>query len=115
MENLILSRPSVLLSSSYLLSGLFLALLSFLYSQLPLLRENKDYAKHVIELAIATQDEELSRLVEKLRQVFDLSMDQDESLTDTTQHVQDDLIVVEPTQEDIHRAQVAHRYIGALR
>jgi len=42
-------------------------------------------------------------------------MDQDESLTDTTQHVQDDLIVVEPTQEDIHRAQVAHRYIGALR
>ena len=79
------------------------------------LSENKDYAKHVIELAIGTQDEELSRLVEKLRQVFDLSMDQDESLTDTTQHVQDDWIVVEPTQEDIHRAQVAHRYIGALR
>ncbi|ATO20878.1 hypothetical protein BS636_14920 [Acinetobacter sp. LoGeW2-3] len=79
------------------------------------LSENKEYAKHVIELAEATQDHELLRLVEKLRQVFNLFADQDESLTEINRQGQEDLIRVEPTEEDIYRAQVSHHYIGSLR
>ena len=79
------------------------------------LSENKEYAKHVIELAEATQDDELLRLVEKLRQVFNLLTDQDESLAEITQQGETDTIRVEPTEEDIYHAQVSHHYIGSLR
>lgn len=36
------------------------------------LAENLDYARHVIELVEQTQDPELQRLIERLKQVWDL-------------------------------------------
>lgn len=76
------------------------------------LSDNSDYAKHIMEIATATNDPELLKLIEKFKQVSDLD------LSDATQNESDEdapLALVEPSEDDIYRAQVSHHYIGALR
>lgn len=78
--------------------------------------ENSDYAEHVIALAEATRDPELLRLVEKFKDVFEFSSDSNISQkAGLQQKNNDELMKVEPTEDDIYRAQVSHHYIGALR
>ncbi|QQN38339.1 hypothetical protein [Acinetobacter sp. CS-2] len=78
------------------------------------LTENVEYAEHVMAMAKQTRDPELLRLVERLTKVLGLKTDEEpENEIQFTQH--EELISVEPTQEDIERAQGANRYIGALR
>ncbi|WP_347453854.1 hypothetical protein [Acinetobacter thermotolerans] len=80
------------------------------------LSENSDYAEHVIVLAEATRDPELLRLVEKFKDVFEFSSDSNISQKAGLQlKNNDELMKVEPTEDDIYRAQVSHHYIGALR
>lgn len=78
------------------------------------LSENIEYAKNIIEIATATEDPELLKLIErfKLASNFDLSEPQELSLVDSENAT---LALVEPNDEDIYRAQVSHHYIGALR
>lgn len=80
------------------------------------LAENTDYARHVIQLAEQTQDLELSRLIGRLNMVLDLPLTSPPSQAEYSQPVaQEELLSVEPDEDDIYRAQVSHRYIGALR
>ncbi|MGE8538360.1 MAG: hypothetical protein ACN6NI_03665 [Acinetobacter sp.] len=80
------------------------------------LAENPDYAQHVIELVAQTQDPELQRLIGRLKVVLDLPLiQQQQSETSANLAQPEELISVEPDQDDIYRAQVSHHYIGALR
>lgn len=76
------------------------------------LAENIHYAKHVIGLAEQTEDPELLHLVSRLKTTLDLSSF---SELQAEEQVEKELISVEPSEEDIYRAQVSHHYIGALR
>ena len=86
--------------------------------------ENSDYARAVLQLALATHDEELCRYALRLNNILANLMDADAEITSPQTEVQqldaeenmaniDDL--TEPTPEEIYRAQVSHHYIGALR
>ena len=83
--------------------------------------ENSDYARAVLQLALATHDEELCRYALRLNSILANLMDADAEITTSQTEVQqsdaveniDDL--TEPTAEEIYRAQVSHHYIGALR
>lgn len=83
--------------------------------------ENSDYARAVLQLALATHDEELCRYALRLNIILANLMDADAEITTSQTEVQqsdaveniDDL--TEPTAEEIYRAQVSHHYIGALR
>ncbi len=84
--------------------------------------ENKDYARYVANLALNTDDPELSRLVARLYTELELSEISDVVAVETKLAIpklnEDDeqyLYASEPTAEDIYKAQVSHRYIGALR
>ena len=79
------------------------------------LAENKQYALYVITLAEATQDPELLKLSQRLSK--HLGLEQNLSLENTQIELvpKDELLAVEPTQEDIERAQGRNRYIGSLR
>lgn len=80
------------------------------------LAEDIDYAQHVVELAQQTQDPELLRLIERLKTVLNLPSLLDEPDVESPMEEKNvDLIMVEPTEDDIYRAQVSHHYIGALR
>ena len=80
------------------------------------LAENLDYARHVIQLAEQTQDPELSHLIQRLRMVLEISeTGQGSEVESANLSQQNELISVEPDEDDIYRAQVSHRYIGALR
>ncbi len=80
------------------------------------LAENLDYARHVIQLAEQTQDPDLSHLVKRLKSVLNIAETGEDSQAESVNPIhQDGLILVEPDEEDIYRAQVSHRYIGALR
>src|SRR5690554_4684211 len=88
--------------------------------------ENTDYARYVVQLALATQDAELHHHISRLEAILvklapqydlgndiqnDLSIDKkedNEELTDSLEETH------EPTEEEIYQAQVAHHYIGAL-
>ena len=79
------------------------------------LAENKAYARHVVDLAVATGDAELVRQAERLRNFMDLdAMIEPEVVTEKAlepvQYREDEV-----TEEEIYRAQVHHHYIGALR
>lgn len=78
--------------------------------------ENIDYARYVIGLALATHDVELHRLAQKLEHLLPI---QTAKKVENIMLIQDQNIALmpssEPTQEDISRHQVAHRYIGSLR
>ncbi len=89
--------------------------------------ENSDYARAVLQLALATHDEELCRYALRLNSILANLMDADAEITspqteaqqlDAVENIEnieniDDL--TEPTAEEIYRAQVSHHYIGALR
>ena len=83
--------------------------------------ENSDYARAVLQLALATHDEELCRYALRLNSILANLMDADAEITTSQTEVQqsdaveniDDL--TEPTAEEIYQAQVSHHYIGALR
>ena len=79
------------------------------------LAENKQYALYVITLAEATQDPELLKLSQRLSN--HLGLEQNLSLENTQIELvpKEELLAVEPTQEDIERAQGRNRYIGSLR
>lgn len=86
--------------------------------------ENSDYARAVLQLALATHDEELCRYALRLNSILANLMDADAEITPPQTAAQqlvavenmeniDDL--TEPTAEEIYQAQVSHHYIGALR
>lgn len=79
------------------------------------LAENLDYARHVIQLVEQTQDPDLNHLIHRLKIVLDISETGQKPSTESVTLQQDDLISVEPDEQDIYRAQVSHHYIGALR
>ena len=74
--------------------------------------QNRDYAQHVIHLALESGDAELKRHVERLRPLF-------EQMPESTAQEAPIVMTVanekEVTPEEIYRAQVHHHYIGALR
>lgn len=72
--------------------------------------ESMDYAKHIIEIASETGDLELLRLVDKYKNVSPFKEFELESIL-----IEEPLGLVEPTEDDVYRAQVSHHYIGALR
>ncbi len=82
------------------------------------LTENQDYARYVLVLAALADDAELNRLSARLIALLDLGL-----TADAPQAVQSEaspepdtaLHRIEPTAEDIYKAQVPHHYIGALR
>lgn len=83
------------------------------------LSENNDYASHIVTLAMATADEELHKLANKLKAL--LPQPEVEVLSPepilATETVSDESEVFKavPTEEDIYREQVSHHYIGSLR
>ena len=83
--------------------------------------ENSDYARAVLQLALATHDEELCRYALRLNSILSNLMDADAEITTSqTESQQLDAVenmddLTEPTAEEIYRAQVSHHYIGALR
>ncbi len=77
------------------------------------LAENPSYARHVIQLALATQDEELARYVDRLTAVMQLSSDH--AFSEQTAAAPSTAYDTEPSPEEIYQAQVSHHYIGALR
>ena len=82
------------------------------------LTENNDYARYVIELALATNDSELQRLALKLDHLLpsqSLEMNKEIIKTQSTPQHLNSVQSSEPTQEDIYQHQVSHRYIGSLR
>nr|WP_101494819.1 hypothetical protein [Acinetobacter sp. NCu2D-2] len=76
--------------------------------------ENMEYAKRIADLAVETQDEELLKLIEKLKIISGFD-ELDESKHGLEYDNEQDLERIEPTDDDIYRAQVSHHYIGALR
>jgi hypothetical protein len=83
------------------------------------LSENKDYAKHVIDLALDSDDAELIKHATNLKNILGIFDVEEESLEQEPESymakVDELLPSVEPTDEDIYSAQVSHHYIGSLR
>lgn len=86
--------------------------------------ENSDYARAVLQLALATHDEELCRYALRLNSILANLMDVDAEITspqteaqqlDAVENIENIDDLTEPTAEEIYRAQVSHHYIGALR
>ncbi|MCH7315977.1 hypothetical protein [Acinetobacter sp. ANC 3882] len=82
---------------------------------------NQDYAKHVLEVALATQDQELERFVARLSPLIDLYAEPSVVVTEVKAEAKKvkaevlETYSVEVTEEEIYQAQVHHHYIGALR
>ncbi len=82
---------------------------------------NKDYAKHIVDIALSTEDEELEKQVTRLRPLIDLYLEPavviEESKVETKKQkeVQQETYSMDVTAEEIYQAQVHHHYIGALR
>lgn len=87
--------------------------------------ENAHYAKHIMNLALATQDAELQRLVLKLQPFFETPSEavvEDKPKPVVAKVVEAAVVPVllieeayAPTAEEIYQAQVSHHYIGTLR
>ena len=86
--------------------------------------ENSDYARAVLQLALATHDDELCRYAVRLNSILANLMDADAEITspqteaqqlDAVENIENIDDLTEPTAEEIYRAQVSHHYIGALR
>ncbi|MCH7307259.1 hypothetical protein MMO38_03755 [Acinetobacter sp. NIPH 1852] len=83
---------------------------------------NKAYAKHIVDIALATQDAELERYVARLSPLIDLYpepkavvvAEQKDNLENERVEALD-IYSSEVTAEEIYQAQVSHHYIGALR
>ncbi|KXZ63010.1 MULTISPECIES: hypothetical protein [Acinetobacter] len=82
---------------------------------------NKDYAKHIVEIALSTEDEELEKQVTRLRPLIDLYPEPaviiEESKVEAKKQkeVHQETYSMDVTAEEIYQAQVHHHYIGALR
>ena len=78
---------------------------------------NKEYAQHIVDIALATQDAELAHYVERLSHLLDLYPEPEPALfvAEPKQTNNEELYFAEVTEEEIYRAQVSHHYIGALR
>lgn len=81
---------------------------------------NQDYAKHVLDIALDTQDPELQRFVARLSPLIALypeacSSPVLEHKLNVEKDVVSDSYSMEVTEEEIYQAQVHHHYIGALR
>ncbi|ENV36700.1 hypothetical protein F959_02251 [Acinetobacter venetianus RAG-1 = CIP 110063] len=82
---------------------------------------NKDYAKHIVDIALSTEDEELEKQVTRLRPLIDLYpepavvIEESEVETKKQKEVQQETYSMDVTAEEIYQAQVHHHYIGALR
>ena len=86
--------------------------------------ENSDYARAVLQLALATHDEELCRYALRLNSILANLMDADAEITtpqtesqqlDAVENMENIDDLTEQTAEEIYQAQVSHHYIGALR
>ena len=78
--------------------------------------ENDAYAQHVIELALATEDQELHHLAQRLQSLIPQAEAKHElQESNKTTDAEEDIFRAEPTEEDILREQVSHHYIGSLR
>ncbi|NNP69612.1 hypothetical protein [Acinetobacter sp. Ac_5812] len=82
---------------------------------------NKDYAKHVLDIALTTQDPELERFVHRLSPLIDLYPEPNPLVVETKNATEKqpaeilETYSMEVTDEEIYQAQVHHHYIGALR
>jgi len=82
---------------------------------------NKDYAKHIVDIALSTEDEELEKQVTRLRPLIDLYPEPaviiEESKVEAKKQkeVHQETYSMDVTAEEIYQAQVHHHYIGALR
>lgn len=82
---------------------------------------NKDYAKHIVDIALSTEDEELEKQVARLRPLIDLHPEPDVMIEESKveakkqKEVQQETYSMDVTAEEIYQAQVHHHYIGALR
>lgn len=82
---------------------------------------NKDYAKHIVDIALSTEDEELEKQVTRLRPLIDLYPEPDVMIEESKveakkqKEVQQETYSMDVTAEEIYQAQVHHHYIGALR
>lgn len=80
---------------------------------------NKDYARHIADLALATEDQELERYVARLSSLIDLLPENSVEKAAKTEKIEQpevsELYSTEVTEEEIYQAQVHHHYIGALR
>lgn len=82
---------------------------------------NQDYAKHVLEVALATEDQELARFVARLSPLIDLYAKPSVAALEVKAEAKKvkaevlETYSVEVTEEEIYQAQVHHHYIGALR
>lgn len=80
--------------------------------------ENTIYAQYVIDISLAIEDAELSRLALRLQNLLDVEQANQavESVrTMQADENQDNAYVSGATEEEIYKAQVSHHYIGALR
>lgn len=80
---------------------------------------DKQYARHIVEIALATQDTELSHYVARLTYLLDLYPEPEptfvaEAIQQPALKAEEEY-VIEVTEDEIYRAQVHHHYIGALR
>lgn len=80
---------------------------------------NQEYAKHVLDIALETQDPELQRFVARLRPLIALYPEASSHVLESKLNVEKDVVSdsysMEVTEEEIYQAQVHHHYIGALR
>lgn len=80
---------------------------------------NQDYAKHVLDIALDTQDPELQRFVARLSPLIALYPEASSPVLENNLNVEKDMVSdaysMEVTEEEIYQAQVHHHYIGALR
>ncbi|ENU29961.1 hypothetical protein F991_02448 [Acinetobacter sp. CIP-A165] len=83
---------------------------------------NKAYAKHIVDIALATQDAELERYVARLSPLIDLYPEpkavviaEQKGRLENEWVDASDVYSNEVTAEEIYQAQVSHHYIGALR
>jgi len=82
---------------------------------------NKDYAKHIVDIALSTEDEELEKQVTRLRPLIDLypepavMIEESKVEAKKQKEVQQETYSMDVTAEEIYQAQVHHHYIGALR
>ena len=81
---------------------------------------DKNYAKHIIEIALATKDAELERYAARLSTLVDLYPEPEAALDEVKDDFNGAVEGADPyssevTAEEIYQAQVGHHYIGALR
>ena len=85
------------------------------------IKENEDYARHIVDLALSVDDQDVNRYAKMLSDVLELELgyfqtDNDDQVVGLAVN-EEETLVEEPvcTAEEIYKAEVQHHYIGALR